>query len=140
FNFFNYEKMPVNKKYLGLTVLQPGSEPPTGDQKEEQQDKTQALARMVHNPEVTVRSRGVMEKCTYCLQRIQAGKIESRNESIQNGAPDTHVPDGRIQTACQQTCPTEAIVFGDLLDPEARVSRLHSNPKAEGTRPHPRAY
>jgi MoCo/4Fe-4S cofactor protein with predicted Tat translocation signal len=140
FNFFNYEKMPANKKYLGLTVLQPGDAPPTGDEQEEQRDKTQALARMVHNPEVTVRSRGVMEKCTYCMQRIQAGKIESRNESIRDGQPSTHVPDGKIKTACQQTCPTDAIVFGDLLDPDSRVTKLHSHPKVKGAKPHPRAY
>ncbi|MGC1272484.1 MAG: TAT-variant-translocated molybdopterin oxidoreductase [Planctomycetaceae bacterium] len=139
FNFFNYEKMPVNKKYLGLTVLQPGTEPEP-EKREETQDKTQALARMVYNPEVTVRSRGVMEKCTYCTQRIQAGKIESRNESIREGKPSTHVPDGKIKTACQQTCPTDAIVFGDLLDGESRVSKLHFAPKAKGTKSHPRAY
>lgn len=68
------------------------------------------------NPNVTVRSRGVMEKCTYCVQRISAARIAARAE----GRP---IADGEVQTACQQSCPTQAIVFGDLGDPDARVNR-----------------
>ncbi len=66
------------------------------------------------NPNVTVRSRGVMEKCTYCVQRISEARIAARIE-------DRPVADGEVQTACQQSCPTQAIVFGDLSDPGARV-------------------
>ena len=138
FNFFNYEKMPSNKKYLGLNVIQPGQTTPA------ETGTVQALARMVHNPEVTVRSRGVMEKCTYCQQRIAAAKIEARNENVHSDDPEVRksvkVQDGAIKTACQQTCPTDAIVFGDLLDPESRVSKLHYDPKYDGAKGHPRAY
>jgi Fe-S-cluster-containing dehydrogenase component len=93
------------------------------------------LGAMVLNPDVVVRSRGVMEKCSLCTQRIQAGKLEAERE----GRP---VADGDIQTACQQVCPADAIVFGDLDDPKSRVSTLVTSRRRYrvleeiGTRPH----
>ncbi len=86
------------------------------------------------NPDVTVRQAGIMEKCTMCIQRIMAGKDHARDEGRK-------VRDGDILTACQQTCPTQAIVFGDLKDRESRVSELSRSPRSYhvleelGTRP-----
>jgi molybdopterin-containing oxidoreductase family iron-sulfur binding subunit len=92
------------------------------------------LGRMVLNPDVAVRSRGVMEKCSLCVQRIQLAK----NTALQGERP---LADGEIQTACQQACPAQAIVFGDLKDPNSRVSQLQRHQRRYqvlddlGTRP-----
>ena len=75
------------------------------------------------NPEVLVRQKGVMEKCSFCVQRIVEAKARARNEG-------RTVRDGDFTTACAQTCPTDVFTFGSLLDPESRVSRLISNPRA----------
>ncbi|WP_375417059.1 TAT-variant-translocated molybdopterin oxidoreductase [uncultured Hymenobacter sp.] len=74
------------------------------------------LGRMVLNPDVTVRARGVMEKCTFCIQRIQLAKLEAKKQK-------RRPKDGEVVTACAQSCPTEAIIFGDMRDPESRISK-----------------
>jgi Fe-S-cluster-containing dehydrogenase component/anaerobic selenocysteine-containing dehydrogenase len=81
------------------------------------------IAKMKYNPQVTVRSRGVMEKCTYCVQRIQEVKIAAKNTG-------EAICDGQIKTACQQVCPTGAITFGDLSNPKSEVLRLQRSPRA----------
>ncbi len=78
---------------------------------------------MVWNPEVTVRSRGIMEKCTFCVQRIR----DSRDKSVLEGR---HIRDGELKTACQQTCPTDAIAFGNINDQYSEVSKLRKQPRA----------
>ncbi len=75
------------------------------------------IANLALNPDVTVRTRGVMEKCTFCIQRIEEAKIQARNET-------RDIKDGEIQTACQQSCPAQAITFGDLVNLESRANRL----------------
>jgi len=81
--------------------------------------------KMARNPDVTVRSRGVMEKCTYCVQRIEEVRARAKRES-------RPITDGEIVTACQQACPTEAIVFGDINDPASRVAALKKDPRNYG--------
>jgi molybdopterin-containing oxidoreductase family iron-sulfur binding subunit len=90
FNFFNYQK------HLADTT------------------------KMQYNPEVTVRSRGVMEKCTYCVQRIQHVMIQVKNDRRE-------LRDGEITPACAQTCPSRAIVFGNLNDPDSDISRARAD-------------
>ena len=89
------------------------------------QDWNTPSLKMLRNPEVSIRSRGVMEKCTFCIQRIQHAKIESEKEGRK-------VRDGEIKTACQATCPTDAIIFGDLNDPQSRVARFAAQKRAYG--------
>lgn len=109
FNFFDYQQRNLDKLYLG--PLAPKGMP--------------ELVQMAQNPDVSVRMRGVMEKCTYCVQRINQAKIEQKAKAQDSN--DVKVKDGTIQTACSQVCPTDAIVFGDLSDAESEVAKLREN-------------
>jgi molybdopterin-containing oxidoreductase family iron-sulfur binding subunit len=88
-------------------------------------DYTTPTMKLLYNPDVTVRSRGVMEKCTYCVQRIRHAEIQAERE-------DRKIRDGEVLTACQAACPAKAIVFGDLNDPNSEVSRRHAERRNYG--------
>jgi Fe-S-cluster-containing dehydrogenase component len=89
------------------------------------QDWNQPQFKLMRNPEVSVRSRGVMEKCTYCVQRITEARIKAEEE-------ERLIRDNEIKTACQQSCPADAIIFGNINDANSRVARLKENPRNYG--------
>jgi molybdopterin-containing oxidoreductase family iron-sulfur binding subunit len=101
FNYFDFNQRPLDQLRWGPFAKKGMAE----------------TLQLSKNPNVTVRMRGVMEKCTFCVQRIQRGKRDA-------AAENRPLADGEIQPACVQSCPAEAMVFGDLNDPESRVSKL----------------
>jgi molybdopterin-containing oxidoreductase family iron-sulfur binding subunit len=106
FNYFDYNERPLVQLWYG--PLAPGGMAET--------------LKMQKNPDVSVRSRGLMEKCTYCVQRIEEAKIGLK--AAAGGSPPGKIPDGTVVPACAQACPAQAIVFGDVSDPESKVSRI----------------
>jgi len=111
FNFFDYNQRPIDKLYWGPLA-------PKG---------TEETIKLQKNPNVTVRMRGVMEKCTFCVQRIEEAKINARVKA--RDSDNIKIPTGTLQTACQQACPADAIVFGDLKDEKSEVSQLRALPQ-----------
>jgi molybdopterin-containing oxidoreductase family iron-sulfur binding subunit len=95
------------------------------------QDWTIPQLKMMRNPDVTVRSRGVMEKCTYCVQRINQARIDAETATVREGK-DVFIKDGSLQTACQQSCPSNAIVFGNINDPNSVVSKWKAKKRNYG--------
>jgi MoCo/4Fe-4S cofactor protein with predicted Tat translocation signal len=122
FNYFDWHSLDPRggrfpKPFLGMPDQQ-------------QVESIDAIKQMVFNPDVTVRMRGVMEKCTYCVQRIEGTKIRAKNDFLAGKRDSELVQDGEVLTACQQACPTEAITFGNINDKKAAVTELHQNPRS----------
>jgi molybdopterin-containing oxidoreductase family iron-sulfur binding subunit len=116
FNFFDYNQRPIGKKKIGpLSVYQEYIAPFT-------EKGAPDTTKLQKNPNVTVRMRGVMEKCTYCVQRIEEAKIAAHVKA--GASAKTRIPRDSFTSACAQACPTEAIVFGDIKDPESKVSKI----------------
>ena len=123
FNWFDYWRREPVREQEGLFAVKPDYYTSSGPND---------WRRMQFNPEVTVRTRGVMEKCSFCTQRINEAKIDYKNAWAQAGgtesSPDWTIPDGVIKTACQQACPTDAITFGDLAHDDSEVTKIFAKP------------
>lgn len=124
FNFFDYAPAKYNGTYIGQGILPQAGQRNANLVPPRLREKVNEIQKMQMNPDVTVRSRGVMEKCTYCIQRINQARVESRLKGLD------HIPDGFFQVACQQACPSDAISFGDLLDPAAGVRSLRHSQRS----------
>lgn len=129
FNFFDYNKRENsyghNEGSFLFNVEGPLYAGPLGPNKNT--EPAWEIIKLSRNPDVSVRMRGVMEKCTFCVQRIEQAKIAAKNQA--RGSGDVRVRDGAVQTACQQACPAEAITFGNMLDPDSAVSKVKRDPR-----------
>ncbi|MGA3180189.1 MAG: TAT-variant-translocated molybdopterin oxidoreductase [Verrucomicrobiota bacterium] len=137
FNFFDYNRRPLDNLYQSpldprdrsggkWELLRWWENPDRGNRPEDEWQ----MARLVHNPDVSVRMRGVMEKCTFCLQRIEQAKIAQKVKARASNHIRLSEKEGTIpKTACQQACPAQAIAFGDVSDPESTVSKWKAQPR-----------
>jgi molybdopterin-containing oxidoreductase family iron-sulfur binding subunit len=117
FNYFDYNKRNViERKKVGPIEFSNLYAGPLGTINDD------ALIPMQKNPNVTVRMRGVMEKCTFCTQRIEEARIQAKIKAKES--PNTQIPTDSFQVACQQACPAEAITFGNLADPDSQIAKL----------------
>ncbi|MFG0313913.1 MAG: TAT-variant-translocated molybdopterin oxidoreductase [Phycisphaerales bacterium] len=153
FNFFDYAPVKINggldPQYASKEIAREFEETVAQDRTFNQnfipprlRKKLDEISKMHMNPDVTVRSRGVMEKCTYCIQRIHQARQEVKIKGIWKEKDQVGpIPDGFFQVACQQACPSDAISFGDILDPTSRVSKERESGRSYlllgylGTRP-----
>lgn len=130
FNFFDYHKRPLDQLYKSPLITFTDGE---WEVKRWFKDRTASsrkadeweLAKLAKNPDVSVRMRGVMEKCTFCVQRLEQAKIAQKVKA--GASSDIMVPDGGVKAACQQACPAGAIAFGNMKDPSSEVSRLRAH-------------
>jgi molybdopterin-containing oxidoreductase family iron-sulfur binding subunit len=124
FNFFDYAVTKFNGSYYGKDLMPMGGPKNANLIPPRLREKLDEISRMKMNPDVTVRSRGVMEKCSYCIQRVNAARVETKLQDLVN------IPDGFFQVACQQACPSNSIVFGDILDETSRVAKTRANQRS----------
>jgi molybdopterin-containing oxidoreductase family iron-sulfur binding subunit len=140
FNFFDYNKRPLGE-LVGPIYSSPLTSGTDGEwdlvrwfkdpDKSKRPEEEWELLKLVKNPDVTVRMRGVMEKCSFCLQRIEQAKIARKVRAGASSDIRLKESEGTIpRTACQQACPAEAIVFGDVSDPDSRVSKLKAEERS----------
>ncbi|MHC5028675.1 MAG: 4Fe-4S dicluster domain-containing protein, partial [Planctomycetota bacterium] len=138
FNYFDYWRREPKREQRGLLQVDAGYYTKKQATPHAIGGEEDELRPLQFNPEVTVRNRGVMEKCTYCVQRITNGRIEAKNafaalpekEKRRRAGERIAVEDGAITPACAQTCPAEALVFGDLADRDSRGTKQHGSPRS----------
>jgi len=127
FNFFQWGTKRYQGEYVGRESLKEiGIDGPANHNliPARLREELNEIQKLQQNPDVTVRARGVMEKCSYCIQRINESRIEMKLRNMKS------IPDGFFQTACQQACPSDAIVFGNIRDAGSRVSKLRDHQRS----------